>query len=238
MQQESIISLDDVWKRYEMGKFVGLTVLKEVKLDIKKGEFIAITGPSGSGKSTMMHLLGTLDLPSWGDVLLKGESITKLNGTEIATLRGQTIGFIFQQFNLLPTFTALENVMMPMEFNHISEKDAKKRAEHLLTMIGLGDRMTHKPTELSGGQQQRVAIARALANDPEIILADEPTGNLDSKTGLFVMDFLSELNKKGKTIIIVTHEMSLLSYASRVIYMKDGRIEKEVLNGKSRRQEK
>ncbi|MFA5856834.1 MAG: ABC transporter ATP-binding protein [Candidatus Pacearchaeota archaeon] len=231
----SIIRLDDVWKRYEMGKSGGLTVLKEVDFDIKQGEFIAISGPSGSGKSTIMHLIGALDIPSHGKVFLKEMDITSIKKDMLAELRGKTIGFIFQQFNLLPTFSALENVMLPMELIDLPEDESKKRAEELLKMLGLGDRMHHKPTELSGGQQQRVAIARALANDPEVIIADEPTGNLDSKTGMFVMDFLSKLNKEGKTIIMVTHERDLVQYASRVIYIKDGMIERIVTNKETRK---
>jgi len=230
-----IIKLDDVWKRYDMGKAGGLTVLKEVDIEIKEGEFVSITGPSGSGKSTLMHIMGTLDFPSWGDVYLKEKNIKRMGENSLASLRGKTIGFIFQQFNLLQTFSALENVMMPMELNDLSEKKARQRAEELLTSIGLGDRLNHKPTELSGGQQQRVAIARSLANNPKVILADEPTGNLDTVTGKFVMNFLTKLNEKGRTIILVTHELSLVNYASRIIYMKDGRIEKEVFNKKSRR---
>ncbi len=225
---ESIIQLENVWKRYEMGKAGGLTVLKEIDLDIKKGEFVAITGPSGSGKSTIMHLVGALDTPSYGHIYLKGKDIKKMSETSLAVLRGKTIGFIFQQFNLLPTFSALENVMIPMELTDLPEREAKKRAEELLKLMGLGDRLSHKPTELSGGQQQRVAIARSLANDPEVILADEPTGNLDSKTGTFVIDSLLKLNQEGKTIILVTHDLQLVNYASRIIYLKDGKIEKIV----------
>jgi putative ABC transport system ATP-binding protein len=228
---QSIIKLEDVWKRYKMGKAGSLTVLKEINFDIKQGEFVAINGPSGSGKSTIMHLIGALDKPSYGNIFLKGQNIKDMDNNSLALLRGETIGFIFQQFNLLPTFSALENVMIPMELVDKPEKELKERAKELLSSMGLNDRMTHKPTELSGGQQQRVAIARALANDPEIIIADEPTGNLDSKTGFFVMDFLSKLNREeGKTIIIVTHEVELLRYASRVIYIKDGMIEKESHN--------
>jgi putative ABC transport system ATP-binding protein len=229
---ESVIQLEDVWKRYDMGKAGGLTVLQEVDLEINKGEFVAITGPSGSGKSTIMHLVGALDTPSWGGVYLKKKNIKNMNETSLAVLRGKTIGFIFQQFNLLPTFSALENVMIPMELVNMPEKEARARAEYLLKLIGLEDRMHHKPTELSGGQQQRVAIARSLANDPEVILADEPTGNLDSKTGKFVMDFLSKLNKEGKTIILVTHDLGLVEYASKIVYIKDGMIEKIVYHGK------
>jgi putative ABC transport system ATP-binding protein len=235
---EPLIKLDDVWKRYNMGKSGGLTVLKEINLEIKQGEFIAITGPSGSGKSTIMHLLGALDVPSFGKIYLKGENISNMSESSLAFLRGNTIGFIFQQFNLLPTFSALENVMMPLELTNLSDKEARKKAEELLTQMGLKDRMNHKPLELSGGQQQRVAIARALANNPEIILADEPTGNLDSKTGKFVMDFLDKLNKQNKTIILVTHELGLVDYASRVIYIRDGSIEKEVHNKKRNKNEK
>jgi len=231
---ESMIKFDDVWKRYKMGKSEGLTVLKEVSFEIKQGEFVAISGPSGSGKSTIMHLMGALDKPSYGNVYLKEQNINNLSDNSLSSLRAKTIGFIFQQFNLLPTFSALENVMIPMELVDRSEKESKEKAEELLTSMGLENRMKHKPTELSGGQQQRVAIARALANDPQVIIADEPTGNLDSKTGFFIMDFLSKLNKQGKTIVMVTHEVELLKYASRVIYIKDGVINREVHNSKRR----
>ena len=231
---KSIIKMDDVWKRYQMGKTEGLTVLKEVDLEIKPGEFVAITGPSGSGKSTMMHLVGALDVPSYGNVYLDEKNIGNISESSLTLLRSKKIGFIFQQFNLIPTLNALQNVMLPMELIDVSEEKAKKRAEDLLNMLGLGDRLYHKPSELSGGQQQRVAIARALANDPEVILADEPTGNLDSKTGTFVMNFLGEMHEKyGKTIILVTHDLDLVHYAKRVVHIKDGRIEKEVKNRKN-----
>jgi len=229
---EPIIQLENVWKRYDMGKAGWLVVLRGVNLKINQGDFVAITGPSGSGKSTVMHLIGALDIPSSGRVLLKGIDIHKVREATLAELRSQTIGFVFQQFNLITTFSALENVTLPMELVNVPDADARSRAIELLEMIGLGSRINHKPTELSGGQQQRVAIARALANNPELILADEPTGNLDTKTGLFVMNFLEALNEKGKTIILVTHEVELLKYASRIIYMRDGVIEKEVLNKK------
>ncbi len=222
--------MKDVWKRYNMGKAGGLTVLKEINLDVKQGEFVAITGHSGSGKSTIMHLLGALDTPSYGNIYLKGKNVKELSEDSLALLRGKTIGFIFQQFNLLPTFSALDNVMIAMEIVNTPDKEARVKAMNLLILVGLGERAHHKPTELSGGEQQRVAIARALANDPEIIIADEPTGNLDSQTGKFVMDFLRSLNKKGKTIVFVTHELELAKYASRTIYVKDGKIEKEVYN--------
>jgi putative ABC transport system ATP-binding protein len=230
---ESIIRLDNVWKKYEMGGTEPLVVLKEVSLEIKKSEFVAITGPSGSGKSTMMHIVGALDKPSYGEVYLKNKDIESMDESSLAHLRGKTIGFIFQDFNLLPTLTAIENVMIPMELLNKSETEARKRARELLEMLGLGDRLHHKPNELSGGQQQRVAIARSLANDPEVILADEPTGNLDSKTGAFIMDFLGKLNtEEGKTIILVTHDLDLVNYAKRVVHIKDGRIDKQILNGK------
>jgi putative ABC transport system ATP-binding protein len=227
MKQEPIIKIDNVWKKYDMGKAGELVVLKQINLDINKGDFVAIVGPSGSGKSTMMHIVGALDKPSFGAVYLNGKSISKMSESSLALLRGKTIGFIFQQFNLFPTLNALQNVMLPMEIIDESEAKARERAAKLLNMLGLGDRLNHKPTELSGGQQQRVAIARALANNPEVILADEPTGNLDSQTGKFVMDFLGNLNKKeGKTIILITHDLNLVKYVKKVVHIKDGRIEK------------
>jgi putative ABC transport system ATP-binding protein len=225
-----VIRMDDVWKRYQMGKAGELTVLKEVTLSINKGEFVAISGPSGSGKSTMVNMIGALDKPSWGSIFLDEKNIAKMSESSLAFLRGKTIGFVFQQFNLMQDLTALQNVMLPMEVVNTSESEARVKAIEILSQLGLGNRLHHKPSELSGGQQQRVAIARALANDPEVILADEPTGNLDSKTGEFVMEFLEGLNRKeGKTVIIVTHDLNLINYAKRVIYIKDGRIERESL---------
>lgn len=226
-RMEPVLELEDVWKTYNMGKAGKLTVLKNINLKINKGEFVAITGPSGSGKSTMMNIVGALDIPSEGIIYLEDKNIAKMSQSSLAELRSKKVGFIFQQFNLIPTLSALENVMLPLEFIEADPTYTKKRAKELLTMLGLGDRMHHKPTELSGGQQQRVAIARALSNDPEIILADEPTGNLDSKTGKFVMDFLGDLNKKqGKTIILITHDLHLIRYAKRVVYLMDGKITK------------
>jgi len=233
MEQKAIIKIDNVWKKYDMGKAEPLIVLKGINLDIKKGEFITITGPSGSGKSTIVNIVGALDKPSWGSVYLENKNISDMNESSLATLRGRTIGFIFQQFNLLPTLSALQNVMLPMEIIDITEYEAKKRATKLLISLGLGDRLEHKPTELSGGQQQRVAIARSIAGNPEVVLADEPTGNLDSKTGKFVMDFLGKLNKEGKTVILITHDLNLVKYTKRIIHIKDGMIEKEIKNGKN-----
>nr|MBA4405628.1 lipoprotein-releasing system ATP-binding protein LolD [Nanoarchaeum sp.] len=224
--KNDIIRIENVWKKYDMGSVEPLVVLKEINLTIKRGEFVAITGPSGSGKSTMVNIVGALDKPSWGSVYLDDENISKMSESSLAFLRGKTIGFIFQQFNLLPNLSALENVMLPMEIIDQDEKKSRETAEKLLTKLGLGDRINHKPNELSGGQQQRVAIARSLANDPEVIIADEPTGNLDSKTGKFIMDFLGELNSNGKTVILITHDLDLVKYAKRIVYIKDGRIEK------------
>jgi len=228
---ETILKLNNVWKKYDMGLANPLVVLKEINLEIKKGEFVAITGPSGSGKSTMANLVGALDKPSFGAVYLKDKDISKMNESSLAFLRGKTVGFIFQQFNLLPTLSALQNVMLPMEMVDEPEHIAKERAEELLNILGLGDRLNHRPNELSGGQQQRVAIARSLANDPEIILADEPTGNLDSTTGKFVMDFLGRINKEGKTIILITHDLELIKYSKRVVHIRDGRIISDTRNG-------
>lgn len=231
---QPIIEIEDVWKKYDMGEST-LVVLEHINLKIKKGEFVAITGPSGSGKSTMLNITGVLDRPSWGKIYLNGKDVSLMSESNLAVLRGKTIGFIFQQFNLLKNLTALQNVMLPMEAIDIPEKYAKIRAQELLESLGLGDRLNHKPNQLSGGQQQRVAIARALANNPEVILADEPTGNLDSKTGQFVMDFLGKMHDEGKTVILITHDIELVTYAKRIIHLRDGKIEKESLNARSRK---
>ncbi len=233
MKDDVIIALEDVWKIYKMGE-VEVPALRGLELSVRKGEFVAIMGPSGSGKSTAMNMIGCLDVPTKGRILLDKKDISKLSESNLAQIRGRKIGFIFQQFNLLNTLTALENVMLPMTFQSFSENRRKKRAVELLELVELGDRLGHKPTELSGGQQQRVAIARALANDPEVILADEPTGNLDSSTGQSVMGFLKKLNKEEKkTIVMVTHDPNLAKHAERREFLRDGRIVKNIKDGGS-----
>lgn len=205
--------------------------LKDVNAEFEKGEFTAIIGPSGSGKSTMMNLVGCLDIPSKGEIFLKSENIARLEESDLAELRGKTIGFIFQQYNLIPGMTALENVLLPLEIQEIDDNIAEKRAKELLNLVGLADKMQNKPTQLSGGQQQRVSIARALASNPEIILADEPTGALDSVTGKEVMTMLYRFWKEnGKTVIMVTHDMHLAKYAQRYIELKDGKIIRDETN--------
>lgn len=217
-----IIELKKVWKTYKMGE-TDVHALRGIDMDIHEGEFVAIQGPSGSGKSTAMNVVGCLDVPSGGKVLLDGQDISRMSESSLAQIRGRKIGFIFQKFNLIDTLTALENVMLPLTFQGVPESERLERAEKLLSQFGLGDRMDHKPNQLSGGQQQRVAIARALAVDPPVILADEPTGNLDSKTGKEVMQFLRELNSKhGKTIVLVTHDDVLAHVADRIEFLKDG----------------
>ena len=221
---QSIISLEDVWKIYRMGE-VEVQALRGLTLDIKKGEFVAIMGPSGSGKSTAVNMVGCLDVPTRGKVFLEDHDISKLSESDLAQIRGRKIGFIFQQFNLINTLSALENVGLPMMFQGVPEEERNRRARKLLELVELGDRTGHRPTELSGGQQQRVAIARALVNDPAVVLADEPTGNLDSKTGSIVMDFLKKLNKEEKkTIIMVTHDAHIAKNAQRTVFLKDGRV--------------
>jgi len=223
---KTIIKLEKVWKTYRMGD-VDVHALRGIDLDIKEGEFVSIMGPSGSGKSTCVNMVGCLDVPTKGRILLDGHDIAHLSESNLAQIRGRKIGFIFQQFNLIATLTALENVMLPMVFQSYTPIHRIKRAKELLGMVDLTERMHHRPSELSGGQQQRVAIARALANDPEVILADEPTGNLDTKTGKTVLDFLVKLNKKEKkTIIMVTHDKYVAKAANRVTYLKDGEVMK------------
>lgn len=224
-KNNTLIELRNTERHYEMGDSI-VKAIDCVNLKIQKGDFIAIMGPSGSGKSTAMNLIGSLDLATEGEIYLDGENIEQMEESELAQLRGKKIGFIFQQFNLIPNLTAKENVMLPMLFQGEDLEDREEKAEELLELVDLGDRMEHYPNQLSGGQQQRVAIARALANDPEIILADEPTGNLDTKTGEKVMKFLDELNKKGRTIIIVTHDSEVARKHARIIYsLRDGKVE-------------
>ena len=227
-KSSTIIKLKDVWKIYRVGE-VEIPALRGLDLDVKTGEFLAILGKSGSGKSTCVNHIGCLDKPSKGEIYLDNQNIAHMSESTLANIRGKKIGFIFQSFNLIPSMSALENVMLPMIFQGIGESKRVKRAAELLELVDLKDRINHKPTELSGGQQQRVAIARALANDPEVVLADEPTGNLDSKTGANVLDFLEKLHKEeGKTIIMVTHDQNLSKIAKRVEYLKDGKIVKSL----------
>ncbi len=223
MAGKSLIRLEDVWKIYDMGE-VKVEALRGLNFEVKQGEFVSVRGPSGSGKSTAMNMIGALDYPTKGKVYLDGKDITKFSESQLATVRGRKIGFIFQQFNLLNNLSAAENVALPMMFQGVSSGERLERARQLLEMVGLGDRLSHRPTELSGGQQQRVAIARSLANDPEVILADEPTGNLDSKTGLTIVNFLKELNEKGKTIVMITHDENLAKSAKRIEILRDGMI--------------
>lgn len=220
-----LIKLTDVWKIYQMGE-VEFAALKGIDLEIYEGEFVVVLGPSGSGKSTLMNLLGCLDVPSRGTVLLNSRDISEMEESELAQIRGQMIGFIFQSFNLIPTLNTLENVTLPLEFQEEDPGKARERAEYLLDVVGLSDKHHNLPSQLSGGQRQRVAIARSLAVNPPVLLADEPTGNLDSKTGDYILEFLDELRRKeGKTIIIVTHDMTPVQYATRVVHIKDGEIE-------------
>ena len=221
---QPIVKLENVWKIYKLGK-VDLIALKGVSLDITRGSFVSIMGPSGSGKSTLLNMIGCLDVPTKGKVFLKGKNIFELSEDQLSQLRGQTIGFIFQEFNLLPHLDALENVMLPMVFQGEPLKKRKKRAHHLLTSVGLEKRITHQPAELSGGERQRVAIARAFVNDPEVVIADEPTGNLDSTTGEKIMDVLKHFHQKEKkTIIVVTHDPTIARYSEEIFNIKDGQI--------------
>ncbi len=223
LKEKPTIKLEDVWKIYDLGK-VKVTVLRGLSLRIFKGDFAAIIGPSGSGKTTAMNMVGALDAPSRGKIFLEGQDISKLSESDLARVRGKKIGFVFQQFNLIPSLSALENVMLPLFFQDQPRAQAQSKAEELLNLVGLKERKAHRPTELSGGEQQRVAIARALISDPEIILADEPTGNLDSKTGKMIIDLLIELWHKGKTLIIVTHDPYVASFAKKVLNLRDGQI--------------
>lgn len=222
-----LISLRNVWKIYKQGERE-TTALRDINFSVEKGEYVAILGPSGSGKSTLLHILGLLDKPTKGEYFFKGRNTSKMDDEETSNLRLRAFGFVFQTFNLIPSLTALENVELPMALAGVPEEERKKRAEALLRRFGLGNRLNHKPSQLSGGQMQRVAIARALANDPEVVLADEPTGNLDSKSGREVMEVLDEIHEEGRTIILVTHDRSLVRHATRVVEIKDGKILKDM----------
>ncbi len=226
MNQASIIRADDLRRHFKMGQELVLA-LDGIHLEVQEGEFIGITGTSGSGKSTLLYLLGGLDHPTSGKIWVNGEEISSLDEDGLAAYRQHTIGFIFQMFNLIPTMTALENVEFPLMFSKTSAQQRRQRAAGLLELVGLGDRLGHRPTELSGGQQQRVAIARALINDPPIILADEPTGNLDSHSGSEVMSVLNQLNQQGRTLIVVSHDPDVILGAQRSIRLHDGRILEE-----------
>jgi len=219
----SLIKLQNIYKTYFMGE-VEIQALANVNIQINKGEFTAIVGPSGSGKSTLMHIIGLLDSPTSGLVYLKGKKISDLSENELAVLRNEHIGFVFQSFNLLRRASAFENVLLPLLYSRVVNKERAKKARFALETVGLGDRLKHTSSQLSGGEQQRVAIARALVNNPSIILADEPTGNLDSKSGGEIMNLLHELNKAGITIILVTHELDIAKGAKRIIEIKDGKI--------------
>ena len=223
---EYVIDIDSLTKIYQTGK-TDFKALNTVTLKIRKGDFVAIMGPSGSGKSTLMNIIGCLDRPTSGTVIIDGENISIVSDNELAEIRGRKIGFIFQKFNLIPTMTALKNIALPMVFLGGTKADRDQRAAELLGKVGLTNWATHRPSELSGGQQQRIAIARALSNNPSIILADEPTGNLDTKTGEQIMELLVALNKEGKTILFVTHAIALKRFANRVINMLDGEVSEE-----------
>ena len=223
LMTETIIELEDVWKIYRMGEF-DVPALSGINLAIRRGEAVAITGPSGCGKSTMLNMIGCLDIPTRGKVMLEGRDISTLRGNELARIRGKKIGFVFQTFNLYPTLTAFENIALPMRIHEFPEKEVEETTKKLLSTVGLAERGSHFPAQLSGGQQQRVAVARALSTGPSILLADEPTGNLDTKSGGEVMDVFKRLNSEGLTIVMITHDPRIAGYAGRVVKMLDGKI--------------
>ena len=226
---EKMISVQEMKKTYIMGT-EQVHALKSITCNILKNEYVALMGPSGSGKSTLMNLIGCLDTPTSGTYLLNGINVSQMEDSELAAVRNREIGFVFQTFNLLPRLTALDNVALPLVYSGMSKANRIERASHVLDIVGLGDRMTHKPNELSGGQRQRVAIARALVNDPAIILADEPTGNLDTKTSIEIMQIFESIQDKGNTVIIVTNEPDIAEHAHRIINLRDGLIETDVRN--------
>jgi len=224
MNSANLIAINNIFKTYMPGTEEEVHALNDVSLTIKKGEYIAIMGASGSGKSTLMNILGCLDIPTSGSYFLNSSNVAVMDDNQLSHIRNKEIGFVFQTFNLLPRSTALQNVELPLIYAGVSAKDRTERAKAALVKVGLADRMTHKPNELSGGQRQRVAIARALVTNPSLILADEPTGNLDSKTSVEIMNFLDDLHQQGNTIILVTHEHDIAEYAKRVVHLKDGKI--------------
>lgn len=231
MSKEDLILITDIGRKYVIGAET-IHALKSVTLTIKKGEFVALMGPSGSGKSTLMNILGCLDTPTKGEYILNGINVSEMSDSELAEVRNQEIGFVFQTFNLLPRSSAKENVALPLVYAGVNKEDRDTRAIKALENVGLGNRVDHKPNELSGGQRQRVAVARALINNPSIILADEPTGNLDSKTSVEIMALIEDIHTKGNTIILVTHEEDIAKHAHRIVRMRDGLIESDTLNKK------
>ena len=226
---EKVIDIKHIKKEYQLGT-QQIFALKDVSLEIMKNEYVALMGPSGSGKSTLMNILGCLDTPSEGQYTLNGTQVAKMLDDELAFIRNKEIGFVFQTFNLLPRLSSFENVALPLVYAGVGEKERKERTEEVMLMVGLQDRMNNKPNQLSGGQRQRVAIARALVNNPSIILADEPTGNLDTKTSYEIMHIFGEIQKKGNTVILVTHEEDIAKYAHRIIGLRDGLIEYDKIN--------
>lgn len=226
---DNIIELKNIEKLYTIGKEL-IYALRDVSLEVKKNEYVALMGPSGSGKSTLMNMLGCLDTPTKGQYILNGHSVATMSDSQLAEIRNKEIGFVFQTFNLLPRATTLENVALPLVYAGMSKTAREERAKEVLEQVGLGDRMKHKPNELSGGQRQRVAIARALVNKPAIILADEPTGNLDSKTSIEIMGLLEDIHKNGNTIILVTHEEDIALHAHRIVRLRDGLVESDTSN--------
>jgi putative ABC transport system ATP-binding protein len=226
---QEVIKLENIVRNFKMGSEV-IRVLKSISLSVKKGEYVALMGPSGSGKSTLMNVLGCLDTPTSGKYILNGHDVSSMDDNELAEIRNKEIGFIFQTFNLLPRASALDNVILPLIYSGMGKADRIEKAKKVIDQVGLTNRMTHKPNELSGGQRQRVAIARALVNNPSILLADEPTGNLDTATSVEIMGLLHQIHQLGNTIIIVTHEEDIAQHAHRIIRLRDGEIESDVIN--------
>jgi putative ABC transport system ATP-binding protein len=226
---EPLIKITNIKRNFQLGEET-IYVLKGIDLQINKGEYVALMGPSGSGKSTLMNILGCLDTPTSGNYILNNKDVSKMHDDDLAEIRNKEIGFVFQTFNLLPRTTALDNVALPMVYAGFSKSERNKRATEVLTQVGLADRMDHQPNQLSGGQRQRVAVARALVNNPSIILADEPTGNLDSKTSVEIMALFNEIHNQGNTVILVTHEEDIAKYAKRIIRLRDGMIESDTEN--------